>query len=63
MLDFLSVSKMTHAPMLSYSTDLQRQKIRTLTSGQVATGRGEVAWDGRDYSGQVVDSGVYLYGL
>ena len=63
MLDFLSAAKMTHAPMLSYNTDLQRQKIRTLTTGQVATECGEVAWDGRDHSGQVIDNGVYLHRL
>ena len=63
MLDFLSAAKMIHAPMLSYNPNLQRQKIRTLTTGQVATECGEVAWDGRDHSGQVIDSGVYLHRL
>ena len=63
MLDFLSAAKMTHAPMLSYNPDLQRQKIRTLTTGQVTAGYDETAWDGHDHSGRVVDSDVYLYRL
>ena len=37
--------------------------MRTLTTGPVAAGYGEIAWDGRDHSGQVVASGVYLYRL
>ena len=63
MLDFLSAAEMTCDPMLSYNPDLQGQKIRTLTTGQVAAGYGEVAWDRCDHSGQVMASGVYLYRL
>ncbi len=39
------------------------QEIRTLTEGRVAAGTYNVKWDGRDASGQVVASGIYLYNL
>ena len=51
------------APAALHIYNLHGQKIRTLTTGPVAAGYGEVAWDGRDHSGQVVASGVYLYRL
>ena len=51
------------APAVLHIYNLHGQKVRTLTIGQVAAGYGEVAWDGRDHSGQVVASGVYLYRL
>ena len=51
------------APAALHIYNLHGQKVRTLTTDQVAAGYGEVAWDGRDHSGQVVASGVYLYRL
>ena len=51
------------APAVLHIYNLHGQKVRTLTIGPVAAGYGEVAWDGRDHSGQVVASGVYLYRL
>ncbi len=43
--------------------DLAGQKIRTLVNGQLAAGSYTADWDGRDQSGVVVASGVYLYQL
>ncbi len=51
------------APAALHIYNLHGQKVRTLTTGQVAAGYGEAAWDGRDHSGHVVASGVYLYRL
>ena len=51
------------APAALHIYNLHGQKVRTLATGQVAAGYGEVAWDGRDHSGRVVASGVYLYRL
>ena len=51
------------APAVLHIYNLHGQKVRTLTTGPVAAGYGEIAWDGRDHSGQVVASGVYLYRL
>ena len=51
------------APAALHIYNLHGQKVRTLTTDQVAAGYGEVAWDGRDHSGRVVASGVYLYRL
>ncbi|RMD46938.1 MAG: T9SS C-terminal target domain-containing protein, partial [Aquificota bacterium] len=39
------------------------EKVRTLVNRQQSPGRYEVVWDGRDDSGQLVTSGVYLYKL
>ncbi|MDZ7268753.1 MAG: Ig-like domain-containing protein [candidate division KSB1 bacterium] len=35
------------------------QKIRTLVQGELAAGRHEVFWDGRDQAGRLVGSGIY----
>jgi hypothetical protein len=43
--------------------NLLGQEVRTLVAGQLPAGRHFVAWDGRDASGQVVGSGLYLYRL
>ncbi len=43
--------------------DLAGQKIRTLLSGQQAAGAYTARWDGRNQSGSIVASGVYLYRL
>ena len=51
------------APAALHIYNLHGQKVRTLTTGHVVAGYGEVAWDGRDHSSQVVASGVYLYRL
>jgi flagellar hook assembly protein FlgD len=39
------------------------QKIRILVNGKMPAGNYRVQWDGRDDSGQVVASGIYLYRL
>jgi PKD repeat protein len=39
------------------------QKIRTLVDEEMAEGRHEVMWDGRDEDGREVTSGVYFYRL
>jgi hypothetical protein len=39
------------------------QLVRTLVQGQQATGSHSVQWDGLDYNGQPVSSGVYMYRL
>jgi len=39
------------------------QKIRTLVDENQPVGRKEVTWDGRDYQGEQIASGVYLYRL
>ena len=51
------------APAALHIYNLHGQKVRTLATDQAAAGYGEVAWDGRDHSGRVVASGVYLYRL
>jgi flagellar hook assembly protein FlgD len=39
------------------------QKVRTLLDKEVTTGSYDVVWDGTDYSGKQVTSGLYLYKL
>jgi hypothetical protein len=39
------------------------QEVRTLVSGQMNAGRHMINWDGKDNTGQVMPSGVYLYKL
>ena len=51
------------APAALHIYNLHGQKVRTLSTGQLAAGYSEVAWDGRDHRGQVVASGVYFYRL
>ena len=43
--------------------DLAGQRIRTLVHGRQTAGRYSAHWDGRDYNGVDVASGVYLYRL
>jgi hypothetical protein len=43
--------------------DVAGRQVRTLVDEPMQTGIHEVAWDGRDESGQRVASGVYLYRL
>lgn len=43
--------------------DLNGQMIRTVASGNYQPGRYAMVWDGRDDSGVVVASGIYLYSL
>ena len=42
---------------------LTGQLVRQLASGQYASGRHEVVWDGKDGSGAAVASGIYFYRL
>ena len=51
------------APAALRIYNLHGQKVRTFATDQAAAGYGEVVWDGRDHSGRVVASGVYLYRL
>ncbi|NIM99563.1 MAG: hypothetical protein GTO24_16270 [candidate division Zixibacteria bacterium] len=37
--------------------------VKTLIDGQLPPGRYEVIWDGTDYGGKKVASGIYLYTL
>jgi hypothetical protein len=39
------------------------QQVTVLASGQLAAGEHTVHWDGRDASGRLVSSGIYLYRL
>ncbi|MBK7142370.1 MAG: T9SS type A sorting domain-containing protein [bacterium] len=39
------------------------QEVARLVNGEVSAGTHSVEWDGRDISGEVVASGVYLYRL
>ncbi len=43
--------------------NLHGQEVRTLASGNYASGKYAITWDGKDESGQIVPSGVYLYKL
>ncbi|HFE64999.1 MAG TPA: T9SS type A sorting domain-containing protein [Caldithrix sp.] len=43
--------------------NLLGQRVRTLVSGQKPAGEHQVSWDGRDYAGREVASGVYFYRL
>ncbi|MBM4131348.1 hypothetical protein FJ250_10050, partial [bacterium] len=40
--------------------DLSGRRVRTLAAGDLAAGRHEVRWDGRDQSGRAAPSGGYL---
>ncbi len=39
------------------------QKIRTLVNGNLSTGKHEVVWNGKNDSGEIVNSGIYLIKL
>ncbi len=41
--------------------DLRGRKVRTLVEGQQGTGLHAVLWEGRDWQGREVASGIYLY--
>jgi hypothetical protein len=41
--------------------DVRGARVRTLVSGEVASGKHTVSWDGRNDQGQQVGSGVYFY--
>lgn len=43
--------------------NLQGQEIRTLISGPLEAGRHAIRWNGRDNTGKLAPSGVYLYKL
>jgi hypothetical protein len=43
--------------------NLHGQEVRTLASGNYASGKYAITWDGKDERGQIVPSGVYLYKL
>ena len=60
-LPFQAANASANAALQIYN--LQGQKIRTLLEGPVGPGYREAIWDGRDASGQIVASGVYLYRL
>jgi flagellar hook assembly protein FlgD len=40
--------------------DIMGRKVRELVSGQVSAGIRSTLWDGRDDSGRLVSSGVYI---
>lgn len=43
--------------------DIAGQEIRTLVNEQQSAGTKTVVWDGRDHSGRLVSSGIYVYQL
>ncbi len=43
--------------------NLLGQRVRTLVEGVISPGYHEAVWDGRNESGQQVESGVYFYRL
>jgi hypothetical protein len=43
--------------------NLHGQEVRTLASGNYASGKYAITWDGKDERGQTLPSGVYLYKL
>ncbi len=43
--------------------NLRGQKVRTLLSGELPTGKHQLAWDGRDDRGQQAASGIYFLRL
>ncbi len=43
--------------------NLLGQEVRTLVSGQAGRGENVVSWDGKDNTGRLVSSGMYLYKL
>jgi len=43
--------------------NLRGQRVRTLVDGLQPTGSHEVSWDGRDFSGARLSSGMYVYRL
>ena len=60
-LPFQAANASANAALQIYN--LQGQKIRTLLDGPLGPGFREAIWNGRDASGQIVASGVYLYRL
>ncbi len=43
--------------------NLLGQKVRTLVNDFKSTGQSTVAWDGRDYNGNLLPAGIYMYKL
>jgi hypothetical protein len=43
--------------------DVSGREVRTLVAGEVAAGRHEVLWDGRDARGRAMPAGAYFYEL
>jgi len=43
--------------------NMKGQIVRTLVHGQFASGENSVTWDGKDYNGKNVGSGLYFYKL
>jgi PKD repeat protein len=55
------LSEMTAPTIRIY--DIRGRRVRTILPGQMATGRHQVQWDGRNDRGRLVGEGVYLYRL
>jgi len=51
--------KATQVELTIYN--MRGQRIRTLVQGQQEAGNHQVVWDGRNFSGEPVASGIYLY--
>jgi len=56
-----AVPRSTSVSMSIYN--MLGQRVRTLVDGAISAGYHEVEWDGRNESGQQVESGVYFYRL
>jgi flagellar hook assembly protein FlgD len=41
--------------------DVRGRRVRTLWDQETAEGPGQTSWDGRDNSGRMARSGMYLY--
>ncbi|HKK21777.1 MAG TPA: T9SS type A sorting domain-containing protein, partial [candidate division Zixibacteria bacterium] len=58
---FFTLSARARVSLVLYN--MLGQQVRTLVDATLPVGRHSVNWDGKDYSGKQVASGVYLYRL
>jgi hypothetical protein len=56
-----SLGQKAYATIVVY--DLMGRKVKTLLSSLLDAGEHEIIWDGSNYSGMAVASGIYLYEL
>ena len=58
-----SIDSKDGVPVTLTIFDISGCKLKTLVSGSFDRGKYTVKWNGKDESGRVVPSGVYLYRL